>query len=307
MKHLDLFSGIGGFALAASWVWGAEHEIVSFCEIDPFCQKVLNKHWPDVPIISDIRDVTYERIMADTRCKHKGSENESTRASDNPSRYSGRENQRSKGINQPNDKENCSPTIDLLTGGFPCQPFSCAGKQGGEKDDRYLWPEMLRIISEIRPAWIIGENVAGIINLALDQVLSDLENEGYTCQPFIVPACAKDAPHRRDRVWIVAHSGSGGFSEPDICSQQQGGTKTIGSSQDVSDNDRQGLQNGKSLETKRKKRAATNGSGGRRWLPEPNVGRVAHGVRNRVDRLKSLGNAIVPQVVQPIMQAIKDS
>lgn len=160
-QHLDLFTGIGGFVLAAQQVWGETYKPVLFCEIDKFCQKVLQKHWPDVPIISDIKDL-------------------------DGTKYTGR--------------------INLLTGGFPCQPFSVAGKQKGQKDDRYLWPEMLRVIEQVQPTWIIGENVANIVNMALDQVLSDLEIKGYTTQSFIIPACAVNAPHRRDRVWIVAHT-----------------------------------------------------------------------------------------------------
>lgn len=162
MIHLDLFSGIGGFALAASWVWGQDHNIHSFVEIDKFCQKVLKKHWPDVPIHDDIR--TY---------KHDGT------------------------------------PIDLLTGGFPCQPFSVAGKRRGKEDDRFLWPEMLRVISEVQPTWVIAENVGGLITqesgVVFENCCSDLEKEGYEVQPFIIPACAVNAPHRRDRVWIVGH------------------------------------------------------------------------------------------------------
>lgn len=157
MTQIDLFSGIGGFALAAYWA-GFTTEV--FCEKDEFCQQVLRKHWPSVPIVGDIHQF-------------------------DGTRYHG---------------------AALLTGGFPCQPFSVAGKQRGESDDRFLWPEMLRVIREARPHWIVGENVAGIINMALDGVLADLENEGYATQAFCLPACGVNAPHKRDRVWIVAHT-----------------------------------------------------------------------------------------------------
>ena len=157
MKHLDLFSGIGGFALAARWVgW----ETVGFCEIDPYCQQVLRKHWPDVPIYDDVRELTGETVGH----------------------------------------------VDIITGGYPCQPFSVAGKRRGEADDRHLWPEFARLIRELRPRWVVGENVAGHINMGLDDVLSDLEGLGYTWEAFVIPACAVNAPHRRDRVWFVADS-----------------------------------------------------------------------------------------------------
>jgi DNA-cytosine methyltransferase len=159
--HLDLFSGIGGFALAAKW---NGFRTVGFCDNEPYAQAVLKKHWPDVAIHSDIREVRGDL-------------------------YAG---------------------VTLLTGGFPCQPFSCAGKQRGKEDDRYLWPEMLRVIREAQPRWIIGENVAGIVNMALDQVHTDLEAEGYEVESIIIPACGVDAPHRRNRVWIMANAKSGG-------------------------------------------------------------------------------------------------
>ena len=137
---------------------------VGQCEWADYPTKVLEKHWPDVPRWRDIRTLTGESFYEKTGLQ----------------------------------------TVDVISGGFPCQPFSVAGKRRGKEDDRYLWPEMLRVISELRPAWIVGENVAGIVNMALDQVYSDLENEGYAVQALIIPACAVDAPHRRDRCAIVA-------------------------------------------------------------------------------------------------------
>lgn len=139
---------------------------VGQCEWADYPTRVLEKHWPDVPRWRDIRTITRESFYERTGLR----------------------------------------TVDVISGGFPCQPFSVAGKRRGQEDDRYLWPEMLRVISEIRPAWVIGENVPGIINLALDQVLSDLEGIGYEAQTFLVPAFGVDAPHRRMRCAIVAHA-----------------------------------------------------------------------------------------------------
>ena len=156
MRLLDLFSGIGGFSYAAEKLIGG-YETVAFCEMDEFCQKVLKKHWPQVPIFNDVRTIDATRL--------------------------GR--------------------IDIVTGGYPCQPFSQAGRRQGEEDERHLWPEMLRIIKSCQPRYVLAENVAGHVTMGLDQVLTDLEDQGYTTRPIIVPACAKNAPHRRDRVWII--------------------------------------------------------------------------------------------------------
>ncbi|HBA70733.1 MAG TPA: DNA (cytosine-5-)-methyltransferase [Geobacter sp.] len=164
MKVLDLFSGIGGFSLG---LHRAGMTTVAFCEIEPYPQAVLRKNFPGVPIYDDVRTVTAERLRTD-------------------------------GITR----------VDLVCGGFPCQPFSVAGKQQGKDDHRHLWPEMFRIIQETKPTWVIGENVAGFVSMALDEVWSDLENQGYEVQPFIIPACAFNANHRRDRVWIIAHAAS---------------------------------------------------------------------------------------------------
>ena len=193
ITHLDLFSGIGGFSLAADWVWGKENVNHIFCEIEEFPQKVLMKHWPDARIFSDIRGLYGKDIFSNAN---------SCRESDVQ-------------INAETQILSCdtvdcvradSTTVSLLTGGFPCQPYSVAGKQRGSEDDRALWPEMLRVIQETRPRWVIGENVGGFINMGLDDCLSDLEGAGYECQPLVIPACAVNAPHRRDRVWILCHA-----------------------------------------------------------------------------------------------------
>lgn len=179
MTHASLFSGIGGFDLAAEWMgW----QNVFNCEIDPFCRKVLAYHFPDAK--------QYENIKTTDFTIHRGH-------------------------------------IDVLTGGFPCQPFSLAGKRKGANDDRYLWPEMLRAIREIRPRWVVGENVLGIVNwsdgMVFEQVQADLEAAGYEVQPFLIPACAVDAPHRRDRVWFVAHANNerlDQFEHPTIANKE---------------------------------------------------------------------------------------
>ena len=167
LKTLDLFSGIGGFArgLEATDFF----ETSCFIEQEPYCQAVLRYHWPDVPVLGDIKNV---------------------RRSDLP-----------------------DPDPDVICGGFPCQPFSHAGRQQAQDDPRHLWPEMFRLIRECRPTWVVGENVAGIISLGLDEVLSDLESEGYATRTFNIPACAVGAPHIRQRIWIIAHADS--QSEPD--------------------------------------------------------------------------------------------
>lgn len=141
---------------------------VGQCEFADYPTKVMEKHWPDVPRWRDIRTLTGEVFYART----------------------GRR------------------TVDVISGGFPCQPFSNAGKRRGKEDDRYLWPEMVRVIKELRPTWVVGENVAGIVNMELDTVLFDLEAEGYQTRTFLIPAHAVGAPHRRYRVAIVAHTDS---------------------------------------------------------------------------------------------------
>ncbi len=170
--------------------------------------------------------------------------------------------------------------FDIITGGFPCQPFSVAGFKKGTSDDRFLWPEMFRVIKECRPTWVIGENVTGIIKMALDGVLSDLESESYSARTFIIPACAVGAPHRRDRTWIVAHSDH----------ERRKGRK------------RQALQR-LTVQSRKSARSLARWADGRP-IPKPRTVGVDDGILNRTHRIKSLGNAIVPQVAEEIFRAM---
>ena len=226
MRVLDLFSGIGGFSLGLE---RAGFETVAFCEIDKKCHKVLNKHWPDVPIFEDVCTLTKE--LLDER-----------------------------GI-----------TVDVICGGFPCQDISLAGKGAGIEGERSgLWTEYARIISELRPKFVIVENVAALLSRGLDRVLGDLAEIGYDAEWHCIPASAVGAPHRRDRIWILAYPRRVPAQIP--------------------------------LERELSAIQIAYGSGW--WETEPDVGRVADGVPGRVDRLKQLGNAVVPQIPELIGRAI---
>ena len=284
LKILDLCSGIGGFSLGLESTGG--FETIAFCEFDPFCQKVLNKHWPEVPIYNDLKEI---------------SKNEETIRN--------------------------IPEHDLICGGIPCQPFSLAGKQKGKEDDRHLWPYMFKIIEQKKPTWVIVENVGGFINVALDDVCLDLEAEGYATQSFIIPACGVEAPHRRDRIWIIgkrdvvdSDSTRTGHGHGEV--QGQNGevqqrndyaeSNHASEKQDVADSDSERLQRGEEARDFRGEGEEAEQFSTRYieffeqnyWRIEPRVGRVANGIPNRVDRLKSLGNAIVPQIIYHIGLAI---
>jgi len=296
LKVLDLFSGIGGFSLGLERTGG--FETVAFCEIDPFCQKVLKKHWPDVPIYNDVRKLDYDG------------------------------------------------SVDVITGGFPCQPFSTAGKRKGKDDDRHLWPSMLRLIQKYRPSWIVGENVDGLVSLGLDSVLSDLGSSGYGARTFVIPACAVNAPHRRYRLWIVANSQSAGkrgeignlrqedggswgtlFQQfdstvegaiPNAKSEQNRGEEQRGIFRhpdatviaDPGDIGREGSvckavqwQPGEPRQFERSSAIWNNG-----WpVSAPRICGVDDGIPQRTHRLKALGNAVVPQIPEMIGRAILEA
>lgn len=238
LTMLDLFSGIGGFSLAASWTGGIE--TVAFCEIEPFCQKVLKKHWPDVPIHDDIRTLRGEDVG----------------------------------------------TVDIVCGGFPCQPFSTAGKSytKGRNDERYLWPEMFRVISEVRPTWVVGENVINFARLELDNALADMEDAGYETATFNISAYGIGAKHPRERIWIICNARSkpsNKTSKPALPLKPSG----------------EAWRNNRTVHRQALSRV--------NWQESPSrVLRVADGIPSDVDRRRAIGNAIVPQVVYPIFQAI---
>jgi DNA (cytosine-5)-methyltransferase 1 len=359
MNHIDLFSGIGGFALAAKEVWGDDYHNLFFCDNNIFCQEVLRKNFgKEILIYGDIRLASKERFIADTasqRCD-AGSDNRQRgqiqnyaigQVTKDKSQRSERFVRISKNI-----------IVDLLTGGFPCQPFSCAGKRKGTNDDRHLWSEMLRVIKDFSPRWIIAENVRGLINIqdgvVFEQVCLDLEAENYEVQPFIIPACAVNAPHRRDRIWIVANSrceyGKGNkvggesagtlscketapFPQRSVSNDSKGTNPDTesGQSRQPSEQKRRedisrgniSLPNARRFgQEKQEQQAARNEqySWNQNWLEvATRLCSVDDGLpgqmgdttlsksRHRVEQLKAYGNAIVPQCVMPIMEAIKSA
>jgi DNA (cytosine-5)-methyltransferase 1 len=243
MKHASLFSGIGGFDLAAQWMgW----ENVFQVEIEPFCQKVLEKNFPTTKRYGDIK-------------QFDGTE------------YSG--------------------AIDILTGGFPCQPFSKGGKRAGTDDDRYLWPQMLRVIREVRPQFIVAENVANLIKMGIEYMFDDLANSGYTTEIFIIPACAVKALHRRDRVWICAHSNKNAISHH---------TRKIRAAPS---------ENESKTQRKDGKWGGTEFSAicnEQNWIEvATRICGIDNGLPGRMDRIGSVGNAIQPQVAYEIFKAIE--
>ena len=284
----------------------AGFETVAFCEIDKYCQKVIKKFW-DKKIYNDVKEITKQKLKSD-------------------------------GIEFP----------EIITGGFPCQPFSIAGARKGTDDNRHLWPEMFRIIKEFKPRWVIGENVRGIINIqdgmVFENVFTDLEGEGYEVRAFNIPAAAVGAPHKRERIWIVANARrsirgeqssrnkesarSGTYEKTEwSCntSKIRGSserTKTMANA-NINGTERNQSEDRERSRTQQSSQDVANASTGRRtlqekqistrgdsskhqswWEAEPDVGRVVDGLPGRVYRLRALGNSIVPQIAEEIGKAI---
>ena len=310
MRVLDLFSGIGGFSLGLE---RAGMKTVAFCEIEPFPRAVLRKHWPEVPIYEDVCKLTAERLAAD-------------------------------GI-----------AVDVICGGFPCQDISYAGKGAGLAGERSgLWREYARLIGEIRPSYVIVENVAALLNRGLGDVLADLAAIGFDAEWHCIPASAVGAPHRRDRLWIIAYARGeqressraaigrspasrffkttlahadrhsdprelvrgndrGAARASEGCDAREGEAphgqrlrvESVPSSAVLADATSRGFAGHLSHELAKSIHAhPCSGGIGSQWSVEPNVGRVAYGVPSRVDRLRGLGNAVVPQIPEMIGRAI---
>ena len=287
--HLSLFSGIGGLDLAAEM---AGFETVGQCENAKYPTKVLEKHWPNVPRWEDIRTLTKENFYERTGLR----------------------------------------TVDVISGGFPCQPFSLAGKQKGKRDERYLWPEMLRVIHEIAPRWVVGENVPGILRIAAADVISDMEREGYHVVLFDFEAAAVGAPHRRERIAFVAQcDDSKGLQKrnDEIVSDTISGSRTVRRHGEFSTvksalGMRRDNRGGEKEYERGQWRMPESRVGGMadgisdwldkgmsapgKWLkdPYPTIPRVEAGVKNRTNRIRCLGNAVVPQQFYPIFAAIRN-
>ena len=271
LRHLDLFSGIGGFALGLQWSGG--FETIGFCEIDKYCQKVLKKHWPSVPIYEDVTTLDYEQFTGQ---------------------------------------------VDIITGGFPCQDISLAGPGTGLSGERSgLFREMVRAVRMVRPRYAFMENVAALLNRGMGEVCGSMAESGYDTEWDCIPACAIGAEHERDRIWIVAYPDS----ERELQQErgQQNEREWIGDSTQKDDAHIDStrcegrMQAGKNKKNERdifpRLRSAKyfkNAISRDYWNYQPVLGRGVHGVSNRLDRIKGLGNSVVPQIVEILGRAISD-
>lgn len=346
ITHYDLFAGIGGFSLALEEVFNEAKINHIFCEWEHFPTAVLKKHWPNGTFYGDIADLVadtehtglykseksggsqegkrerrlpqHERLDI-TSARVRGSLTSNTNSQRHKSSVAESEAERRSNLcSRARSDEN--ETLTILTGGFPCQPFSHAGRRKGTADDRYQWPNMFRVIQNVKPDWVIAENVRGLVTwndgMVLEQVCTDLEIEGYEVQPFIIPACAVNAPHRRDRIWIIANcanSRTKGLRERKVDSDDAANAGRIGREQRSSED----IQS----ESKKPERQNSHYSGWERDWREVAAAtcnaRMDDGFSRKVDgisysfskwrneSIKAYGNAIVPQVTMEIFRAIK--
>lgn len=294
VTHYDLFAGIGGFSYALDTIFN-QHQITHiFCEWEAFPTAVLKKHWPEAGYYGDIAD-----LVADTERSRR------SRCQDQGSTRQHRLCYRAKG-----DQE---PEMVIVTGGFPCQPFSQAGRRQGTSDHRYLWPEMFAVIQNVRPDWVIAENVRGLATwndgMVLETVCADLEREGYEVQPFIIPACAVGAPHRRDRLWIIARakgerdrgrsSHQCNLEERKLEPSESEGREIWRESIGRAEFPRFWEHDWREVALATCHDGMDDGLS--RWMD----GTAISPARHRRARLKACGNAIVPQVAMEIFRAIK--
>ncbi len=347
ITHYDLFAGIGGFSLALEEVFNEAKINHIFCEWAEFPAAVLKKHWPNGTFYGDIADLVadtertglykpekpegsqegkrkrrlpqHERLdIASAGVRDSITSNNANRQRYKSSVTETEAARRSNLCSGARSDEN--ETLTILTGGFPCQPFSQAGRRKGTADDRYQWPNMFEVIKNVKPDWVIAENVRGLVTwndgMVLEQVCVDLESESYEVQPFIIPACAVNAPHRRDRVWIIANcanSRTKGLRERKVDSDDSANAGRIGREQRPSKD----IQS----ESKKPERQNSHYSGWERDWREVAAAtcnaRMDDGISREVDgisysfakwrneSIKAYGNAIVPQVAMEIFRAIK--
>ncbi len=280
MKIGSLFSGIGGFDLAARWMgW----ETKWYSEIDPYACRVMEARFAE-----DVADANSGGL--EVGAKRNGEAAQDT-ANGSPRR--GDFDRRGCSYNVGDITQwhpAGSDAVDLICGGFPCQPVSLSGKRKAQDDERWLWPEFARVLGVLRPRYVVIENVPGLRSRGMDDVLRDLTKIGYDAEWESIPAAAVGAPHRRDRVWIVAYPSGDGC-------ESGNGRRPL--------QDEFGVGASSLRETQQQSRTGWNGD--EWWAIEPDVGRVAHGVPSRVDRLRCLGNAIVPQIAYYLFQQIEMS
>ena len=291
ITHYDLFAGIGGFSLAVDTIFNDQEIKHIFCEWEAFPTAVLRKHWPEGEFYGDIADLITHTSSDRFKWGRK-----STEIKEGYQEKSRLPSELERGFKRPH--------FTIVTGGFPCQPFSSAGRRKGTADDRYQWPNMFSVIRNVKPDWVIAENVRGLLNwndgMVLETICIDLESEGYEVQPIIIPAVAVGAPHRRDRIWFIGYKPANTRSAR--LEEARASVTTTGRGRS-SDGRAYPDWNRSWQEVAL---ATCNDS------VDDGLSRIVDGVpysraKWRKESLKAYGNAIVPQVAMKILEAIKEA